>query len=107
MAKTYTPEEIEQQRANVAAADAAAAAERKAAAMAVLQPFLDAGWGSSSETSPIRTAIKVAQDAAHTLQAIDPTTANLMFSMAMPMATADDKIRSLAEMNAPAAVDPV
>lgn len=101
MTKTYTAEEIEQQRANVAAADAAAAAERKAAAMAVLQPFLDAGWGSSSETSPIKTAIKVAQDAAHTLQAIDPTTANLMFSMAMPMVTADDKIRTLAAMNAP------
>ncbi len=107
MTKTYTPEEIEQQRANVAAADAAAAAERKAVAMTVLQPFLDAGWGSSSDTAPIKTAIKVMQDAAHTLQAIDPTAANLMFSMAMPMATADDKIRSLAEMNAPAAVDPV
>ena len=36
-----------------------------------------------------------------TLQAIDPTTANLMFSMAMPMVTADDKIRTLAAMNAP------
>lgn len=103
MAKTQpTPEEIEVARAVVAEADAAAAADRKAAVIEKLKPFTDAGWGAPLETSTLQVAIKALREKANTLAEIDPDLSNLLFAVSQPMATADDRLRSLVAVNAAA-----
>ena len=106
MAKTPTAEEIAAARQMVAEADAAAAAERKASVLATLTPFTDAGLGSTAEGGGVAALISVLRANYTALAEIDPSLPNLAFSTAQVLQTLDDRIRSLAAMNAPAAAQP-
>lgn len=107
MAKTPTPEEIASARQMVAEADAAAAAERKASVIATLTPFTDAGLGAAPEGGGgVAALIAVLRTNYTNLAEIDPSLPNLAFSTAQALQTLDDRIRSLATMNAPAAAQP-
>ncbi|WP_312599053.1 hypothetical protein [Brevundimonas sp.] len=100
MAKTHTPEEVEAARQLVAQADAAAATERKAAVLATLKPFTDAGLGSTPEGGAVAALISAMRANYATLGEIDPSLPNLVFSTAQVLQTLDDRVRSLSAMNA-------
>lgn len=101
--KNPTPEELEAARALIAKADAAEARRARQEARDLVAPFIAAGWGSTDENSPIRVAAKALRDKAMTVSAIDPQLPNTLFTTATIMETVDDKVRSLAAMNAPPA----
>lgn len=100
MATNPTPEEIEAARALVAKADAAKAAKNRQDVLALIAPLIAAGWGSTAEDSPLRVAAKALRDKAMTMSAIDPQLPNTLFTTATIMETVDDKVRSLAALNA-------
>ena len=106
MAETPTPAQIAAARQMVAEADAAAAAERKASVMAMLTPFTDAGLGVTTEGGWVAALIAVLRANYTSLAEIEPSLPNLAFSTAQVLQTLDDRIRSLAAMNAPAATQP-
>lgn len=95
-----TPEEIEAARALVAQADATEAAKTRQETLALIAPLVDAGWGSTDENSPVRVAAKALRDKAMTMSSIDPQLPNTLFTTATVMETVNDKIRSLAALNA-------
>ncbi|WP_293826025.1 hypothetical protein [uncultured Brevundimonas sp.] len=102
MAKTPTPEEIEAARQLVAEADAAAAAERKAAVIEKLKPFTDAGLGATADGGAVGALIAAMRANYASLAEIDGSLPNLAFSTGQVLQTLDDRVRSLAAMNAPA-----
>ena len=100
MAKTAaTPEEIEAARALVAKADADAAAENRKQRLAAFAPLAEGGWGSSDSESPLQIAIRAARDNAQLMAQYDPNFPSTLYTLAMLMATVDDKVRSEIALN--------
>ena len=74
--------------------------------LATLTPFTDAGLGSMAEGGMVAALIGVLRANYTSLAEIDASLPNLAFSTAQVLQTLDDRIRSLAAMNAPAAAQP-
>lgn len=98
--KTPTAEELEAARALIAKADAAEAARVRQENRDLAAPFIEAGWGSPDENSALRIAAKALRDKAATMATYDPNLPNTLFTTATIMETVDDKIRSMATLNA-------
>ncbi len=101
-----SPEDIEDYRQIVTQADAAQREAAKAATLAKLQPFLSAGWGGETVNARWADLFGVIQSKASDLLEIDPALANLAFQLTSPLATLNDRFRSLALQNAPAVEAP-
>jgi hypothetical protein len=95
-----TPEEIEAAYELIARTNAAEAARVRQETRDLIAPFIEAGWGSADETSAIRVAMKALREKATTMMAYDPNLLNMLFTTATIMQTVDDKIRSIAALNA-------
>ena len=107
MAKAQpTPEEIEAARQMVANADAAAAAEKRAAVIEKLKPFTDAGLGATTDGGAVASLIAALTANYASLADIDPSLPNLAFSTAQVLRTLDDRVRTLATANAPSQPQP-
>ncbi|MET4683677.1 hypothetical protein [Brevundimonas faecalis] len=102
-----TPEQIEAMRLEVQAYDAAQNEAGKAAVRALIQPLIDLGLGGSDPltASPVQLATAM-RTAAPTLASVDPSLPNLLFSTAQVFETANDRIRTLVALNAPAPASP-
>lgn len=98
-----TPEEIEQQRLNVLAYDAAANAAKKADTLAKLQPLLATGLGAENPVVDLLALSAVMPANYAALAEIDPNLASQVLSFVSFNLSLNDRVRNLVALNSPPA----